>query len=142
MSKGTSSQDGGLGADQPAASDTAGLSGSQPTQPPGPEMPARTPAERFGGRVAAKRAERDLSMRGLCAAAGIPSASTINRIEVGASVSLETAARVARALGLSLDGLLDPCTQCGDVPPAGFTCNACGAEAARRNAELRQERAS
>lgn len=104
-----------------------------------PEMPARpaglTPAERFGRRVAMARAARDWSMRGLCMKAGIPSASTIDRIEDGSSVSLDTAARVARALGLSLDGLLDPCRQCQDAPPPGFTCNACGAESGQLGQE-------
>jgi transcriptional regulator with XRE-family HTH domain len=90
---------------------------------------ARTPAERFGRRVAAKRAERGWSMRDLCTRAGLaPAPSAIKRLEDTGGVSLNTAARVARALGISLDGLLDPCGQCGDKPPAGFTCQACGAE--------------
>lgn len=122
MSGGTGGLDAGTGAGRVMPG------GSRATQPLSPEMPARTPAERFGARVASQRAKRDLSMRGLCTAAGIPSASTIDRIEDGASVSLNTAARVARALGLSLDGLLDPCGQCRDAPPPGFTCNTCGAE--------------
>lgn len=47
----------------------------------------------------------------------------------GYGTTLNTAAKVARALGLSLDGLLDPCGQCQDAPPPGFTCNTCGTEA-------------
>jgi hypothetical protein len=45
----------------------------------------------------------------------------------GNGVALNIAAAVAHALGLSLDGLVDPCARCGDSPPAGFACTACGA---------------
>ncbi len=148
MSKETDGQDGGMGADRAAGRDAgngtsqtgrgdAVPSGSQPAQPPSPEMPARriprTAAARFGQRVAARRSERGWSMRELCARAGLPAApSVIKRLEDTGGVSLDIAARVARALGVSLDGLTEPCAACGDSPPAGFTCRACGADGPER----------
>ena len=88
-----------------------------------------SPHARFGKMVAAERARRGWSMRELLAWAGLPAApATVVRIEDGGGTRLDIAARVARALGLSLDGLLDPCGQCRDAPPPGFTCNTCGAE--------------
>ena len=91
---------------------------------------ADSPAARFGLRAAAARAARGWSMRDVCARAGLPEMpSAVKRIEEGAGngVALNIAAAVAHALGLSLDGLVDPCARCGDSPPAGFACTACGA---------------
>jgi transcriptional regulator with XRE-family HTH domain len=91
----------------------------------------QTPAARFGGRVAAKRAERGWSMRQLCARAGLPAEpSAIRRIERGGGngAGLNVAVPIARALGISLDGLDGPCARCGDKPPAGFMCPVCGTE--------------
>lgn len=86
-----------------------------------------TPVSRFGRLVAEERARRRWSMRDLCAKAGLPVA-TIARVEGGGGTSLDIALRFAAALGISLDGLMTPpaCVQCGDSPPPGFTCNACG----------------
>lgn len=96
----------------------------------------RTPAARFGERVAAKRAERGWSMRDLCARAGLPAEpSAIQRIEKGGGhgAGLNVAVPIARALGISLDGLCGPCERCADHPPAGFTCKTCGAEGEARD---------
>lgn len=91
-----------------------------------------TPVSRFGRMVADERARRRWSMRDLCAKAGLPMApATIQRIEQGGGTNLDIAVKVATALGLSLDSLITrpACMQCGDSPPPGFTCNACGTPA-------------
>lgn len=43
-------------------------------------------------------------------------------------VGLDQAVAAARVFGVSLAFLvgLEPCGRCGDNPPAGFTCSACG----------------
>jgi transcriptional regulator with XRE-family HTH domain len=88
-----------------------------------------TPLQRFGDRVAAERARRGWSLRELCVRAALPPApSRVLSAERGEGIRLDIAARIARTLGLSLDGLIDPCAQCGDKPPAGFTFQACGAD--------------
>lgn len=56
--------------------------------------------------VARERVAAGLSQSGLAVAAGVTQPS-ISRIEAGGGVSLAKAAKIARALGVSLDYLLD-----------------------------------
>jgi ribosome-binding protein aMBF1 (putative translation factor) len=103
----------------------------QPAPPSG--TGAAIAAIRFGGRVAAERRRRGWSTAEAAAGTGIGK-MRLAAIERGVpSIPLGVAAQLAATLGISLDGLLGPCPQCGDSPPPGFTCNACGtgAEATR-----------
>jgi transcriptional regulator with XRE-family HTH domain len=51
----------------------------------------------------------------------------LSRVENGGGVSLAAVGRIAAALGVPLAKLLEAaCGQCHDVPPLGFTCDACG----------------
>lgn len=86
-----------------------------------------TPAQRFGKRVYATRTDRGWSMRDTGRAAGV-NTSAVMRAERGDEIGLSTAVRIAGVLGISLYSLLQApaCQQCGDRPPAGFTCGACG----------------
>lgn len=41
-------------------------------------------------------------------------------------LSLDEAVWISRALGVTVDDLVNPaCSQCGGCPPTGFTCNTC-----------------
>lgn len=65
---------------------------------------------------------------------GLPvSRSVIANFESGrrTSMTVDEMVVLARSLGLSLTKLLnsDDCERCGGNPPAGFTCNGCGATA-------------
>ena len=89
-----------------------------------------TGAARFGMRLAAARAANGWTQDELAAKANVNGAQ-VSYIERGArGCNLATGVRLAAAAGISLDGLLDPCTLCGDSPPAGFSCNECGARSA------------
>lgn len=85
--------------------------------------------EAFGARVKAARLAAGWSQRALSQRAGLRTNSTVSRVESGAGVYLDAAAAIADALGRPLGDLTaDPtCKHCTDLPPAGFTCQACGA---------------
>lgn len=96
-----------------------------------PEITSRSAGEAtaaFAARLKAVRVARGLSLRELGEKSGV-GANTVFRIECGAGAYLEYAVRIAAALELGLEALVAPlsCGQCADVPPSGFTCNACGA---------------
>lgn len=94
-------------------------------------MTGRTAAEIFGARVLRERKRRGWSTRDLQVKAGISSPSLVNRMERGlGEPGLFRAARVAAAFGVSLDDLIAEsfCQQCDGMPPAGFTCQACGTD--------------
>jgi transcriptional regulator with XRE-family HTH domain len=82
----------------------------------------------FSARLRGARRARGWSLRELAEKSGVGS-NTIFRTESGAGIFLDRAARLAAALGLGLDEMTAPgaCGPCGGMPPAGFTCNACGA---------------
>ena len=86
----------------------------------------------FGQRIRHERQRHGWNMRTLSAKTGGVSINTISRAERGSDLTLSNAIAIAAALGLSLDSLLaEPvCAQCDDRPPEGFTCTACGREAA------------
>ena len=97
-------------------------------------MTGQTPAEIFGARILRERKRRGWSTRDLQAKAGISTPSLVNRMERGiGEPGLFRAARVAAAFGIPLDDLLAEsfCHACDGVPPAGFTCQACGTEGTR-----------
>ena len=89
-----------------------------------------TPSAVFGARVRRERQRRGWPLRELSAKSGVTinSLSLVER-DLG-GIGLNSAARIADALGLPLGDLLKPpsCATCYDAPPPGFTCNACGAE--------------
>jgi transcriptional regulator with XRE-family HTH domain len=90
----------------------------------------KTAAIRFGRRIAAARAAQGWNRSELGRLAQV-TPGQLMQVERGTrSVHLDSAARIAAAAGITLDGLLGPCGQCRDDPPAGFTCNACGIGAA------------
>jgi transcriptional regulator with XRE-family HTH domain len=64
--------------------------------------PTPSPSQLFGDRVYGARHARGLSMRALAQLAGI-SPSPIDRIENGHGCQFDTAARIAAALGITLD---------------------------------------
>ena len=93
-------------------------------------MTRQDPAELFGARIRRERTRRGWSCAELAAKAGVGSGhNAVSRIENAAGEpGLFRAAAIAAALGLSLDALLAPadCGTCDGLPPAGFTCQACG----------------
>ena len=90
-------------------------------------MTADPIAVRFGRRVAAERGRRGWTTENLTAKSGVQR-HTIYNLEHGKQgCQLDSAVKLAAALGISLDGLSGPCERCGDRPAAGWTCNSCGA---------------
>jgi transcriptional regulator with XRE-family HTH domain len=88
-------------------------------------MPS-TIAARFGYRIAAGRKRRGWTIAELAAKSGVER-GVINHLEHGhRGCRLDSAVLLAAALEITLDGLAEPCKWCGDKPPPGFTCNACG----------------
>lgn len=89
---------------------------------------ARVPLTYIGARIRAARLNAGLTQADIAKAAGISRPQVAN-IEAGAT---DTPLRVfvAMVAALKLDPtsvLREPtCTACGDQPPSGFTCNACG----------------
>jgi transcriptional regulator with XRE-family HTH domain len=91
-----------------------------------------TEAEQIGHTLAANvrrlRTARNLSQGELARKAGV-NPSELSHVESspGRGVYLTTVERIADALGVSPTRLLtEPsCAQCGDVPPAGYSCLAC-----------------
>ena len=83
----------------------------------------------FGDRVRVLRQAQGWSGRELARKAGV-NVSTAHRIEHGESITLDLAVKLAGALGASITEMLtEPeCLQCSDLPPPGFTCNACSRE--------------
>lgn len=85
-----------------------------------------TIAVRFGRRVRTERQRRGLSVSALAAKAGVAH-RIVYGLESGTrGCHLDSAVRIADALGISLDGLTGPCGRCGDEPEPWRTCNACG----------------
>lgn len=90
--------------------------------------------QRVISRVVARRRELGLSARELAegvTAAGFPlTRSTLANLESGRRGDITTTELVAFAIALRttpMELLLAPaCATCKDVPPVGFTCNACG----------------
>ena len=82
----------------------------------------------FARRVADERERRNWSMRELAAKAGV-SLSTVSRVEAGHEVWLSAALSISSAFGVSIAQLTSQprCDRCYDMPPPGFTCNACTA---------------
>ena len=82
----------------------------------------------FGMHVRAELKSRGWSSRELSRRSGA-SASTFTRLKNRQGIALSVAARIADALGKPLGDLIVPatCERCLDRPPAGFTCQACGA---------------
>ena len=83
----------------------------------------------FGARIHRERIRQGLTFTQLAAKAGLQGTTTLKRIEIAeGQPGLFRAAAVAAVLGLSLDALLAPadCPVCDGLPPAGFTCQACG----------------
>jgi transcriptional regulator with XRE-family HTH domain len=80
--------------------------------------------------IQAELKARDWSARELARRADC-SVSTFTRIKQGHGIALAIAARIADVLGKPLSELLTQvkCEACRDMPPPGFTCNACGAQA-------------
>ena len=93
-------------------------------------MTRQDPGKLFGARIRRERSSRGWSCAELAKKAGLgASHNSVSRIETAAGEpGLFRAAAVAAALGLSLDALLAPsdCGTCDGLPPAGFTCQACG----------------
>ena len=84
--------------------------------------------EVFGARLRRIRKRQDLTAAQVCLRAGFPSHNTLTRMEKAQSQpGLFSAARIAAALGVSLDALLapSPCGACDGLPPAGFVCPDC-----------------
>jgi transcriptional regulator with XRE-family HTH domain len=83
----------------------------------------------FARRVREARLSRGWLLRDLAEASGV-GISTLSRAETGARVdiTLGTAERIARGLGVPLAALLPDvaCGHCLDDPPRGFTCQQCG----------------
>ena len=81
----------------------------------------------FGARIRRERKRQELTYAALAAKAG-DNATNLKRIEAGTGeTGVFRAARIAAALGLSLDALLAPpdCPACDGFPPAGFICPSC-----------------
>jgi len=81
---------------------------------------------RFGRLVAMHRKRSGLTVRGVAERAGGISPNTICRVEAGHDLVLSSAVAIGAVLGISLDGLADPCGHCNDQPARGWTCNECG----------------
>lgn len=86
---------------------------------------------RIGRWVRDSRAELGLSQAALAVQADLPSQTTVWSIETGRRpVSLEEAVALTRVLVKPLPAFAVPeswhCWVCGNNPPRGFTCNACG----------------
>jgi transcriptional regulator with XRE-family HTH domain len=83
----------------------------------------------FGRRLRSERESRGLTLRQFGTKAGV-NATTVLRAEHGSDVALSIAVALAEALGLPLAALLAElkCARCGEMPPAGFICSACGRE--------------
>lgn len=82
----------------------------------------------FGARVRRVRKRQGLTCAQVCVKARISGHNLLNRIENAQSEpGLFRAARIAEALGVSLDALLAPpeCGTCDGLPPAGFLCPDC-----------------
>ena len=79
-------------------------------------------------RLRAAREARGWSQRELARRSGMPGTNTVSRAEGGHDIYLSSALAFAVALGTGLTELAGPfkCEQCGDFPPAGFSCNECG----------------
>jgi transcriptional regulator with XRE-family HTH domain len=83
---------------------------------------------RFGRRVAGERRRRGWTVAELAVKAGVGT-HAIGNLEHGRQgCTLDSAALLAAALEISLDGLAGPCERCGDQPPPGYTCNDCGTQ--------------
>lgn len=92
----------------------------------------------FARRARSLREALGCSTRGLADMAGV-AASTVSRIESGKQwATLDAADAIARALGVPLGDMTAPdgCDRCAGSPPAGFTCNACGAESPNARIEV------
>ena len=84
--------------------------------------------ETFGARLHRERKRQGLTAAQVCAKAGIPGHNILIRMEKALNEpGLFRAARIAAALGVSLDALLAPvgCGACDGLPPAGFVCPDC-----------------
>jgi transcriptional regulator with XRE-family HTH domain len=82
----------------------------------------------FGTRIRRIRKRQGLTGAQVCTRAGISGHNLVTRIEKAQSEpGLFKAARLAAALGVSLDALLAPpeCVTCDGIPPAGFICPDC-----------------
>lgn len=87
------------------------------------------PIAYIGARIRAARLDAGLTQADLAKAAGISRPQVAN-IEAGATdTPLRVFVAMIRTLKLDATAALrEPiCNACGDQPPAGFTCNGCGA---------------
>jgi transcriptional regulator with XRE-family HTH domain len=93
-----------------------------------PRFTSNPPLAYIGARIRAARINAGLTQADLAKAAGVSRPQVAN-IEAGVT---DTPLRVfvAMVAALKLDptnALREPtCDACGDQPPGGFTCNACG----------------
>lgn len=62
----------------------------------------------LASRLKRARAERGMSIRDLCEASGVTSTAVAWRAENGRDVTFSVAAKLAAALGVSLDGTTEP----------------------------------
>lgn len=85
--------------------------------------------EAFGTRVRRCREVRGWSLRDLSAKTGV-AYNCISRAERGSDMWMSHAVLIAAALEVPFGDLVtEPrCRSCYDMPPPGFSCNACGSE--------------
>ncbi len=82
---------------------------------------------RFGRRIVAERRRRGWTRADLAGKTGLSVTVLGNLEHARQGCTLDSAAAIAAALGISLDGLDGPCGRCAGQPPAGYACQACGA---------------
>ena len=102
-------------------------------------MPDSAAEAVFAAHLKRLRAEQGLTYRALAAKCGL-AYSLVHRAERSGNTSVHHAGRIAEGLGVPLAAMLEPltppsCSRCLDRPPAGFTCNGCGAKGEERNDE-------
>jgi len=81
----------------------------------------------FGRRARELREEREWTLDQLADQSGV-SRSVVLTIEQGDNTTLDTAAKIAKALGVPLAVMLSPetCATCHGAPYRGFICGECG----------------
>lgn len=84
----------------------------------------------FGARLRRERQSQGLTSGQVAIKAGLRSSRSVATVERAVhQPGMFTVARIARALGISLDSLMaDPdCPDCDGFPPAGYSCPQCKA---------------
>jgi transcriptional regulator with XRE-family HTH domain len=89
----------------------------------------QTYAKRLGTYLRKARRAAALTQHQAIEGLGVPATQGwLSKVESGhVPASYELVSRLCRLYGVPLPNLSEDCDQCNSRPPAGFTCNVCGA---------------